>query len=396
MRQRPSTHLLILLSLFLLNGLAYLAIHRAGLERGHAPSMVLAIGHLSLFLPLIVIFIWLARRGYQGDWTLLTVAVLLFGVGQFMQYRLFTDPEYRADNRKQMARIAREAKADTIRQRSINDLYDAEKKRALFRDPDYRIPMKDGEGVVVETGEAPTDWSLTLASTFRPLLALAGLVLAFLFAGRERILLALQRKSFVLGLLTIVSFIPLALLSSRGKFYGSTTPWEPVKVAFLASYAGILTDHYRKLSQTRWGLPPWRFLLPLLMIAAMPVAAFLLLEDFGQLLVFLGVYLMLYLVAVRRLPQLTMALVLVGVLLTLAVLGLGIYSRVTMAQRAEVGGEGVDREALLNRMGDVVSRGVPIRIHQRFHLWLQGGNPPESDKTWWWPQSLVRGFGSRE
>jgi cell division protein FtsW (lipid II flippase) len=397
MRQRASTHLLILLFLLLLNGLAYLAIHRGGLERGYTPSIQLAIAHLLLYLPLMGILIWLARRRrYQGDWTLLTVAVLLFGIGQFMQYRLFTDPEYRADNRRNFVRKAREAKADTIRMQSINQFYDGEKKRALFRDPNYQIPVKD-QGEVVSGGEElKMDWKLILASILKPLLALAGMVLAILLFAQDRTLLGLQRKSFVLGLLTILSFIPLALLSSRGKFYGSTTPWEPVKVAFLASYSGILADHYRKLSQTRWGLPPWRFLLPLLMIAAMPVAAFLLLEDFGQLLVFLGVYLTLYLIAVRRIPQLTMALILVGLLLGLSVLGLGIYSRMTMVPAGGMVAGEVDGQALVKRMRNVVSQGIPLRIHQRFHLWLNGGDPPNPETQWWWPESRVRGFGSKD
>ena len=38
MRNRPSSHLFILLILFVLNALGYLAIYRAGVLRGYAPS----------------------------------------------------------------------------------------------------------------------------------------------------------------------------------------------------------------------------------------------------------------------------------------------------------------------------------------------------------------------
>ena len=71
--------------------------------------------------------------------SLFTVAILLFSVGQFTQYRLFTDPEYSADRRSE-AREARLAKANTLRQRYVNQYYDAEKKRALFGDPEFNIP----------------------------------------------------------------------------------------------------------------------------------------------------------------------------------------------------------------------------------------------------------------
>ncbi len=390
MRQRPSTHLLILLSLFLLNGLAYLAIHRAGLERGFASSVPLALGQLALFLPLGAIFIWLARRGYRGDWTLLTVAILLFGVGQFMQYRLFTDPEYRGRGGNSEARKAREAKAETSRQRGINEFYDAEKKQSLFRDPNYQIPISEAQPEEPAPPSRPevgaqTGLELMVKSVLKPLLALVGLILAIVLVGQDRILIVLQRNSFVIGLLTIIVFIPLLAFSSGGKFFGGTTPWEPVKVTFLASYAGILADHYRKLSQTRWGLPPWRFLLPLLLIAAMPVAAFLLLKDFGQLLVFLGVYLTLYLVAVRRLRQLTIAVIPVAVLLGISLLGVGIYSRV--AKKTEQ--QEVNSQTLLTRMSELVSQGIPIRIHQRFHLWLKGSEPPDLQKDWWWRKSAI-------
>ena len=399
MRQRPSTHFFILFGLMLLNGMAYLAIYRAGLERGYEPSIYFALGQMTLFLPLVGIYFWLLRsRKYQGDWTLLTVAVLLFGLGQVMQYRLFTDPEYLADPQNNGIRIAKAAKAETITQQGVNQFYDEDKKRSLFKSPNYQIPVKEssesksgGEGERKDRG-----WSFSLL--YKPLLALIGMVLAIILAARDRVLLKLQRMSFMLGFLTILSFIPLAVLSEGGKFYGSTTPWEPVKVAFLASFAGILADHYRKLSQTRWGFPPWRFLLPLLMIAAMPVAAFLLLKDFGQLLVFLGVYVTLYLVAVRRIPQLTMALILVSLIMVFGVLGLGIYSRATMVagEADATKSDGRTPVSVVAKMGQVVSRGIPLRIHQRFHLWLNAEKPPNQDKDWWWPESVVRGFGAKE
>jgi cell division protein FtsW (lipid II flippase) len=385
--------------LFILNGLAYLAIYRAGLDRGFAPSLLLAARDLALFIPLGGLFIWLVRRQrYAGDWTLLTVAVLLFGVGQFMQYRLFTDPEYTAERRDDAVRRARQAKSDTIRQQNINDHYDAEKKRVLFGDPDYQIPMAgDREEAAVESGYWTLERILTSLSTLVPLLALACFALSFVLTGRDLFLIRLQRYSLLISLLTILPFILLGVqFSTAGKFIGRTTPWEPVKVTFLISFAGILADHYRSLSRTRWGIPSWRFLLPFLIIAAMPVASFLALSDFGQLLVFLGVYLTLYLVAVRRLQQVALAVLLVGVLLGATLLARGSYRILTAPE--EVGGPigEAGRATLTQRVGDALSRGVPARIHQRFHLWLGGGMPPDPRDSWWWAEQQVRYGADRE
>ena len=180
MKQRPSSHFFILLILLLLDVLAYVAIQRSGLSRGFSPSIPLAVRDLLLFLPILGIFLWLVRRArYAGDWTLLTLAIMLFGIGQFMQYRLFTDPEYSA-RASADSRRAWLAKADTIRQQNINQYYDAEKKRALFGDPAYRIPMAEdgrpGDTKLVdqESGSWSTERILTSLSTFIPLLALAG------------------------------------------------------------------------------------------------------------------------------------------------------------------------------------------------------------------------------
>src|SRR5689334_13057023 len=97
MKNRPSSHLLLLAALVALDALAYVAIYRAGVARGYAPSVLLAGRDLALFIPIFFIFIWVVRRHrYAGDLTLFTVAILLFGIGQFVQYRLFTDPEYSA------------------------------------------------------------------------------------------------------------------------------------------------------------------------------------------------------------------------------------------------------------------------------------------------------------
>lgn len=383
MKNRPSSHLLLLLGLLALDALAYLAIYRSGIARGFSPSLLLAFRDLALFLPLLAIFIWMVRRyRYAGDLTLFTTAILLFSIGQFAQYRLFTDPEYSADRRAEVGR-ARLAKANTAQQRAINKYYDADKKQVLFGDPDYQIR--------IDTSQASSDdesyWTvkriISSLSTLIPLMAFLGFGLAFAFTMRDDVLLWLQRHSILIGLVTTLPFALIAIIySSGGKFLGNTTPWEPVKITFLVSYAGILADHYRNLSRTYWGIPPWRFVLPFLLVAVMPIVPFFALADFGQMLVFFGAYLTLYLVAVRRLPQVTMAIVLMAVLLTGSIFAAGIYNTV-----ADVFSDR-DSVSAVERVKGLVSQGIPTRIHQRFYLWRHGGLPPDPDRYWWWAREV--------
>ena len=390
MKNRPSSHLLLLLALVVLDALAYLAIYRAGIARGFSPSVLLACRDLALFIPIFFVFIWFARRHkYAGDLTLFTVAILLFSIGQFTQYRLFTDPEYAAGNRAEV-RQARLAKARVQQYKNINQLYDAEKKKALFGDPAFQL-----QTATAAQNDAPQYWTLsrvfTSFSSLIPLMAFAGFALAFAFIRRDDILLLLQRNSFLIGLLTTLPFAFIAIfLSERGKSLGNTTPWEPVKITFLLSYAGILADHYRNLSRTHWGIPPWRFVLPFLLVAALPIVPFFALQDFGQMLVFLGAYVTLYVVAVRRLPQVTIAIGLMAALLVVSIFAAGVYNTVVnvFTDGAEVG--------TVQRVKNIVSEGVPDRIKQRFYLWRYGGIAPDTEEHEWWAKEAPRAPGNTD
>jgi cell division protein FtsW (lipid II flippase) len=380
MRNRPSSHLFLLFVLFALNAIAYWAVYRAGVTRGFSPSLLLAARDLALLLPILFVFLWLIRRHkFKGNLTLFTLAILLFSVGLVAQYRLFTDPEYSARSKS----AARLEKTQTLRQRYVNEHYDAEKKKALFGNANFQIPVQ------ADTQQEESYWTvgriLTSASTYIPVMALVGFALAFSLFKRDDVLLWLQQHSFLIGIVTTIPFFLIAVIgSSAGKFLGNTTPWEAVKITFLISYAGILADHYRNLSRTFWGIPSLRFLLPFLAVAVMPLIPFFALSDFWQMLVFFGAYVTLYLVAVRRLPQVTVAIFLITGLLIGSIFAAGIYNTVVdiFTDEAQVG--------TVERMKNVVSRGVPRRIHQRFHLWLHAETPPDPENDWWWEKEADR------
>src|SRR5262245_40043376 len=193
MKNRPSSHFLLLILLFALDALAYFIIYRAGVERGYSPSLLLALRDLALFFPIFAIVVWIARRHrYAGDLTLFTVAILLFTVGRFMHYPLFTDPEYTADRRSE-AREPGLAKANTLRQRYVNQYYDADKKRALFGDPEYNIPIKESNANAGEESYWTLKRILSSVSTLIPILAMLGFCVAFIFTKRDDVLLWLQR-----------------------------------------------------------------------------------------------------------------------------------------------------------------------------------------------------------
>src|SRR6266566_2328651 len=365
MRNRLSSHFFVLLALIGFEVVAYVAIHRAGLIRGYGPSWISAGRDLMMYFPIIALAFWLSRsRRFKGNWTLYTTAIVLFSIGLLIQYRLYSDPEYNAKNKA----AARQQKTDILRLRYINENYDAT-KRQMMGLPAAPLPGQQTEEPVRESVYTIMN-ALTSSYTWIPIISLIGFALAYLFCVDDRFLSWVQRNSFIIVLLTLVPLAGAIIYSSAGKALGNTTPWEPSKVPFLLGFAGILTARYKDLGRTYWGIPRARDVIPLIVMAMIPFIPFFALKDFGQMLIFRGAYATLYLVAVRRWPQL---LLFVGsVMLVIGILVMGALPRDVQ-----------ERVPLLPTIARPIQHALPARIQQRFHLWLDGFDPPSPEETWW-------------
>jgi cell division protein FtsW (lipid II flippase) len=117
-------------------------------------------------------------------------------------------------------------------------------------------------------------------------------------------------------------------------------------------------------------MPRARDVFPLLVMAVLPFVPFFVLKDFGQMMVFSAVYATLYLIAVRRFSQ---RFVLVGSVLLFA--GVLIVGALPINTQEKI--------PLLPTLAGPVKTILPNRIQQRFHLWLDGFNPPSPETSWW-------------
>jgi len=357
-RTKPSLHLLVFILIFGAALVGYVAVIWSGEIRGYAPSKIVAARDLALLIPVLAVFFWMTRaQRFRGEMIVLTAAIFLFTVGQVMQFRLFSDPEYGARGVARMK--AREAKAQTVRLLNVETGYNDDKKAFMFGSAAAVPKAPDAQRLPVY--EYSLGDILTSANTYIPIAALLAMAGCFRLFRSDKFLLWLQRHSLILGLATLVPFGLVVLISDEGKFLGQTTPWEGVKILFLLSFAGMLADTYRHLRRTRWGLPTARYFFPFVVIAAMPVLPFFALSDFGQMLVFFGVYVILYVVAVRREAQLVYAMALVAVL----------FAVFFGASKASTG------------------FGVPGRVHFRFYQWMNTWEAPPPD-TWWWKGDFDR------
>jgi cell division protein FtsW (lipid II flippase) len=366
MKNRASSHLLALLLIIGFEVVGYYGVHRAALIRGYETSWVSGLRDLLMFVPVIFIVFWLTRaKKYAGNWTLYTTAILLFSVGMLVQYRLYSDPEYNARNKAE----ARAQKTDTLRMRYINENYDAAKKKMMGLPDTPPKPTDLDEAPTVKANYTLSN-ALTSGSTWIPIMAFIAFVVAFHFCTRDDFLQWVQRHSFMIVVLTLIP-LGIAVATSRfGKAGGNMTPWEPSKIPFLLGFAGILTARYKDLARTYWGIPRAKDVVPLLAMAVMPFIPFFVLKDFGQMLVFSGAYATLYLVAVRRWPQILLfvgSVVLVVGVLVVGALPLDVQEKVPF----------------LPTIARPVKAALPDRIQQRFHLWLDGFNPPSPEIKWW-------------
>ena len=210
----------------------------------------------------------------------------------------------------------------------------------------------------------------TSGLTLIPLLGIFCLVAAFVIMRRDDTLKFLQNNGFLVVILTLGPLLLAAITSRAGKSIGNSTPWEPAKIPFLIGFAAILAVLYKNLARTYWGIPRAKDVLPLLFMAVLPFFPFFVLKDFGQMMVFGSAYATLYLIAVRRFSQ---RFVLVGsVLFIMAILVVGALPDDTQ-----------EKIPLLPTLSQPVKAILPNRIQQRFHLWLDGFDPPPPETSWW-------------
>jgi len=367
MKNRTSSHFFILVLIVLVTAIAHYSIYYGGLIRGYEASSFTAWRNLTL-LSVLAVFPVLLKRfvRYDGNWTIYTSAILLFSIGLTVQYRLFSDPEY--TSRKDKAE-ARQAKIKVLQMHYIQENYSAEKKQIMGLPATPPSPV-DLSAEKPRPAEDTLTGVLMSGRTINPILGIIGLLIAFLLMRRGDVLEQLQKNGFLLVLLTLGPLFVAAIWSRAGKFGGNLTPWELAKIPFLVGFAAILAVLYKNLARTYWGVPRAKDALPLVFMAVLPFLPFFILKDFGQMMVFSAVYVTLYLIAVRRFMQ---RFVLVGsVLLAISVLVVGALPEATQA-----------KIPLLPTIATPVRAILPDRIQQRFHLWLDGFNPPTPETSWW-------------
>ncbi len=366
MKSRASTHFFILSIIVVLSAISHYSIYYGALIRGYEVSWLVGGRNLLLLLILAIIPVFLSLAfKYKGNWTIYTCVVLLFSIGLTVQFRLFTDGEYNSRSNKAEAR---KEKIKTLQKHYIQQNYSPDKKQMMGLDPTPPAPVD-----LSKETPRPADiglGDLVSGRTIIPLFAIFCFLAAFYFTSKDKILEIMQKNGFLIVLSTLIPLFPAALTSTAGKSIGNMTPWELSKIPFLIGFAAVLAILYKNLARTYWGIPRAKDVVPLVFMAILPFIPFFILSDFGQMMVFSSVYITLYFIAVRRFPQ---RFVLIGtVVLLLSILIVSALPEKTQ-----------EKVPILSTVAKPVKTILPNRIQQRFHLWIDGFNPPDPETIWW-------------
>ena len=218
MRNRFSSHVLLLLALVVIEVVGYYAIHRAAMIRGYK-LRYRRVARPVIYLPIIVMALWVsAFRKFQGNWVLFTTAILLFSIGMLVQYRLYSDPEYNARNKA----AARQEKTETLRMRYINR--------------ELRSGQAADDGLAGHAGphrqEAADKRRRTTRSAMRSLPATPGFRFSLCLLSRsplsfcvnDRFLSWIQRNSFIVVLLTLIPLASRSLVPAPAKRWATRRP----------------------------------------------------------------------------------------------------------------------------------------------------------------------------
>lgn len=367
MKNRASTHFLIIVMIAVCTAVAHYSIYYGALIRGYETSRLTGFRNIFLILLLSFMPVVLSRFAkYKGSWTIFTAAVLLFSIGLTVQYRLFSDPEY--TSRKDKAE-ARQAKIKTLQLHYIQENYSAEKKQMMGLPATPPSPVDLSAETPRSANEDASDVFLS-GKTVIPVFSIGCLVITLLLLRRDDVINLLQKNGFLIVLLTLAPLLLAAITSRAGKSLGNMTPWEPSKIPFLIGFAAVLSVLYKNLARTYWGIPRAKEVVPLVFMAILPFVPFFVLKDFGQMMVFSSVYVTLYLIAVRRFPQRFVLIGSVALLVSILVVG-------ALPDKTQ------EKIPLLPTLSKPVKQVLPNRIQQRFHLWLDGFNPPTPETSWW-------------
>lgn len=299
----------------LISILGMLSVYVAGNARGYDPSITVLVRN-ALLMGFFLVIYFILKKNYKGDFAILVVVALLTGIGFVVQYRIsaainvdFQETlvkQYSAAALKKMSTdslTAELAVSDTLKEKTA-----AERSLEAIQEEGQellRLEKMKLSQVMQEFLDNLPGWSRLIVSY---LIALFSLVYLVKKCSSNQFMDSLSRPFFwvTLTIILLMVFVALSEVKTRGRFVYQMTPWEAFKITiiiFLAGFFARFKDDFTRKAPKIKGKRLQRLLLPwgpFILIWMIPQLLFVLLKDFGQVIIYGGLVVIMIFVITRK------------------------------------------------------------------------------------------------
>ncbi len=298
----------------IMTALGMLSVYVAGNARGYDPSFTVLMRNTLMMCAFLAVYL-LLKPFYKGSYSILVLVVFLTGLGFVVQYRISSAinvdfqkmlvNQYSASALKKMQADSSALKsiiADTtsklVRERSVASI----KKQA---EEYLKVDELKSKKVFSEFIESVPGWSRVMLSYLISIFLIVYLVRK---CSSDKFMDSLSKPFFwiTVTIFLLFIFVVLSEVKTRGRFVYQMTPWEAFKITlviFLAGFFAKYKDDFTRKRPHIKGQAIKRLLLPwgpFLLIWLIPQFLFVLLKDFGQVIIYGGLVMVMIFVITKK------------------------------------------------------------------------------------------------
>jgi len=294
--------------------LGMLSVYLAGNARGYNPSFSVLLRNAFLMSFFLAVF-GILKRSYKGDFSILVVVAILTGIGFVVQYRTssainvgfqktLVEQYSSAMASAQLDSVSADTSASSLIPRSAQQ---ERKLRAIGDEAKQLLRLDEFSWgrLLRDMIQGIPGWSRLIVAH---LLALLSMVYVIRKCAKKDFEDTLNRPFFWMALTVVLLlvFVALSEVGARGRFVYKMTPWEAFKITiiiFLSGFFARFKDDFTRKARVVKGkkfksqLMLWG---PFVLIWLIPQALFVLLKDFGQIIIYGGLVVIMIFAVTRR------------------------------------------------------------------------------------------------
>jgi cell division protein FtsW (lipid II flippase) len=299
----------------IMTAIGMVSVYIAGNARGFDPSLTVLLRNVLMMCVFLVIY-RLLKPVYKGSYDILIVVAFLTGLGFVVQYRISAaiNVNFQQTLVKQYSAAAlKKMQTDSLNAESAqtnslkNNLVQERSLQSIQQEAKDLLKVQDikTKQLLTEFITSIPGWSRVIVSYVISLLLIVYLVKK---CSDDRFMNSLSKPFFWISLtiMLLIVFVALSEVKTRGRFVYQMTPWEVFKITIVIFLAGFFAQYkddfirkkpHIKGQRIKSMLIPWG---PFLFIWLIPQFLFVLLKDFGQVIIYGGLVVILIFVITKR------------------------------------------------------------------------------------------------